>query len=235
MAYLTDQELMERFEFYTLQMEGRLLEDENNKTLIDHIPCATLLSRSEAIEIQYINKRYTELSGYSQEEIRDCPHYLESIVHPESLKSVGKFLPEFYATSGPQQTLFFAQYARVVGDTDYSPFITFTKGITLPNGLVLCMLLLTEELDKASSKIAKMVEMDEFKLKHFKRFQQLTKREIEILILLAEGLNNPAIADRLFISRRTVETHRKQINRKLGIKHYRDVIKYTLAFDLVNI
>ncbi len=235
MAYLTDQELMERFEFYTLQMEGRLLEDENNKTLIDHIPCATLFSRPEAIETHYTNKRYTELSGYSQEEIQDCPHYLESIVHPGSLKSIMKFLPKFYANSDPHQTLFFVQYARIDGDTDYSPFITFTKGVKLANGLVLKMLLLVEELDKASSKIAKMVEMDEFKLKHFKRFQQLTQREIEILILLAEGLNNPAIADRLYISRQTVETHRKQINRKLGIKHYRDVIKYALAFDLVNI
>lgn len=236
MAYLTDRELIERFEFYTLQIEGRLLEGENYKTLIDHIPCATLLGDPQAIEVQYTNKRYTELTRYSQEEIRrDGPRFLESILHPGSLKSIMKFLPEFYATSDPHQTLFYAQYARAVGGTDYFPTITFTKGAKLPNGLVLNMLLPIEELDKTSSKIAKIVEMDEFKLTHFKRFQQLTQREIEILVLLAEGLNNPAIADRLFISRQTVETHRKHINRKLGIKHYQDVIKYALAFDLVTI
>jgi len=86
-----------------------------------------------------------------------------------------------------------------------------------------------------SAKVHLVNVLMRFKKAHLKEFDTLTLREREILKLLAEGLNNPAIADRLFISRRTVETHRKQINRKLGIKHYRDVIKYTLAFDLVNI
>ena len=74
-----------------------------------------------------------------------------------------------------------------------------------------------------------------FKKAHLKEFDTLTLREREILKLLAEGLNNPAIADRLFISRRTVENHRKHINRKLQIRHMKDIIIYALAFDLIAV
>jgi two-component system, NarL family, nitrate/nitrite response regulator NarL len=45
----------------------------------------------------------------------------------------------------------------------------------------------------------------------------LTRREKEILQLLSEGLNGPQIADQLFISTLTVETHRKNLMQKLHV------------------
>lgn len=46
----------------------------------------------------------------------------------------------------------------------------------------------------------------------------LTKREYEVLILIAEGLNNRTIAERLFISEKTVKNHISNIFKKLEVK-----------------
>jgi DNA-binding CsgD family transcriptional regulator len=46
----------------------------------------------------------------------------------------------------------------------------------------------------------------------------LTAREIEVLRLLAQELSNPQIAERLFVSRRTVDAHLRSIYDKLGVK-----------------
>ena len=69
--------------------------------------------------------------------------------------------------------------------------------------------------------------------KHRTQFNQLTAREREILALVASGYNNPKIAKRLFISRNTVEQHRKNINRKLATNQLHVMIQYAQAFGLL--
>ena len=53
----------------------------------------------------------------------------------------------------------------------------------------------------------------------------LTRREKEILQLLYEGLNGPQIADRLFLSPYTVETHRKNLMQKLNVNSTQQLLK----------
>lgn len=236
MPYLTDDELIERYEYYVMQLEERLLEGEDFKTLIDQIPCMTILSKPEAIEIKYTNKRHEELTGFSLEEVKEeCPQYLDAIIHPASLENIRKFLPDFYANQNYHQTMTFIQYVQLTGNSDYSPLVTFTKATRMPDGLVLRIPLLIEEFGNMSPKMEQIVKMDQFKLKHFRRFQQLSDREVEVLRLLANGYNNPQIAEQLFLSRQTVETHRKNLKRKLELRSLRDLMRYAFAFDLVEV
>ena len=63
----------------------------------------------------------------------------------------------------------------------------------------------------------------------------LTARETEILELIARGHSTLAIADRLFLSPHTVQTHRKRIIRKLNIKSPTEFVIYALDFGLLKI
>jgi len=61
----------------------------------------------------------------------------------------------------------------------------------------------------------------------FKKFE-LTKREKEIVTLIISGLTNQEIAKSLFVSTRTVDTHRKNVLSKLGLKNTATLVKYAL-------
>lgn len=92
---------------------------------------------------------------------------------------------------------------------------------------------LMENFSSIRHKIERIQQQEIFKYDHKDEFESLTNREVEIIILLANGFNNPLIAEHLFISRNTVEQHRKNINRKLKIKFFAQLYQYALAFDLV--
>lgn len=61
----------------------------------------------------------------------------------------------------------------------------------------------------------------------------LTDREREIVKLIAKEYNNKEIAEELFISERTVETHRKNIFRKTGTSSLVGLIKFAYANNLI--
>lgn len=62
----------------------------------------------------------------------------------------------------------------------------------------------------------------------------LSKRETEILQLFAKGLSNQEIADKLFISIRTVESHKNHIMQKLNLKSSVDLVKYAIRAGLTD-
>lgn len=63
---------------------------------------------------------------------------------------------------------------------------------------------------------------------------KLSKREREVFFLLANGMPNRVIAKKLFISPRTVETHRARVIKKLGFKSTADLIRYAIKSNLLT-
>lgn len=67
---------------------------------------------------------------------------------------------------------------------------------------------------------------------HTDPLSPLSPREREIFFHLANGLQNSAIARQLFISPRTVETHRARIVRKLGVRTNSELIRYAIKNEV---
>ncbi len=64
---------------------------------------------------------------------------------------------------------------------------------------------------------------------------QLTKRELEILNDISDGLKSQEIAEKLFISERTVEAHRGNIMKKLHAKNMAELIKKAMNLGLISV
>ena len=62
----------------------------------------------------------------------------------------------------------------------------------------------------------------------------LSKRESEILLLIAEGLTNNEIAEKLFTSRRTVEGHRQNLLEKIGARNTASLIRLAVKHGLID-
>ena len=101
-----------------------------------------------------------------------------------------------------------------------------------------------EELEKAvrttasgqlhyNQEVMKTLLMGSKKDDHEEKLKQLTKREIEIIRLIVQEHSSSQIAEKLFISLGTVETHRHNIFKKLQVKNSIGVVKFALKYDLV--
>jgi len=68
-----------------------------------------------------------------------------------------------------------------------------------------------------------------------KGYEGLSEREREVLALIAEGLTTVQIADKLFLSRHTVQTHRDHLMTKLNLHSRVALTKYAIRKGLINL
>lgn len=61
----------------------------------------------------------------------------------------------------------------------------------------------------------------------------LSRRELEILRFISDGLTNAVIAEKLFISERTVDSHRRNILQKLNVKNSAEMVKFAYTNGLI--
>ena len=71
-------------------------------------------------------------------------------------------------------------------------------------------------------------------IKKKETLKKLTKREKEILSELVNGLSNKEIAEKMFISIRTVDTHRANIMTKLNVNKTAALVKYAIDHNLLD-
>ena len=64
---------------------------------------------------------------------------------------------------------------------------------------------------------------------------KVSKREMDVLLLVKDGLRNPEIADRLGLSTKTVENHVRSILQKLGAKNRTEAVVIALKNSIIEI
>ena len=76
-------------------------------------------------------------------------------------------------------------------------------------------------------------EVSARRTKQHLQLTDLSKREMEVLQLVASGKSDTEVADQLFISSKTVNTHKMHILDKLGLKNTAELVKYAIKNELI--
>ena len=89
----------------------------------------------------------------------------------------------------------------------------------------------SELMSKFIAKVSSIPQEDDNEIKVA---IDLSRREIEILLLIAEGLTNNEIAEKLFTSRRTVEGHRQNLLEKTGARNTATLIRFAVRNGIID-
>ncbi|TGE26051.1 LuxR family transcriptional regulator [Hymenobacter aquaticus] len=166
------------------------------------------------------------------------PGYWEKYFNPADSADL---LPKVYAmiqSSDPWAVVSIFQQVRIAPDGGYVWHLSATRVLLRDEDTGQPLLLVTtslpvDPLHHVTHKVSRLLEENNFLRQHAPRFGQLTRREREVLRLLALGHSAPEIAAELFISVQTAETHRRNVRQKLGATSAFELSEYARAFDLI--
>jgi DNA-binding CsgD family transcriptional regulator len=91
-----------------------------------------------------------------------------------------------------------------------------------------------DDLGLVGAKLSELLSPFDSNINLWQRFKSLSKREKYLLSLIATGITNKSISEKLYISEHTVRTHREQIRKKIDAHNIHEMIKFAEAFELIG-
>ncbi len=236
----TLQETREDLDFKLLSLEKSQHDNKFQITdIADFLPVGVLINHRSGSNLymnrvseKVLNMTLAESTGYG-------PEYQSKIVFDKKeFQRINGLIQAFYTRNDETEILSFFQKLKPVGSKSFEWMYITSKLYKRQEYLVpeerLLIACPVNLMGDMAGKVNRLLDENEFMKRNFKNFAQLTRREKEILTLTASGDNNPTIADKLFISRHTVEQHRKNIYRKIDCKNFSELIRFAIAFDLIE-
>jgi DNA-binding CsgD family transcriptional regulator len=206
------------------------------------LPASVMMHQMENLQplgVCYMNNWGCERLGTSVTEINAMGEaYYSKYFLKEEFKAifegVGKYLGE--ADFDKQYNYF--QRVKLYKEKEYKWFYTVCKLIKIQEGADLKnkMIMLAspvEGIDLMISRVHKVLDEDIFIKNNYRKFATLTKREKVIIAMISNGKSSKEIAEELFVSIHTINTHRKNIIRKTDCNSFAALLKFALAFELL--
>ncbi|KAA3438247.1 LuxR C-terminal-related transcriptional regulator [Rufibacter hautae] len=177
--------------------------------------------------VVWCNKTNEETLGYTLEEIKSMGglEYMQRIVHPEDLNIPGDSIAHYQEFTGAEFGGVFR--ARHKEKEEYNWFIGWAKAFSHEqDGQISEILCVDVDMSPRMNTDTQLIAALQENLKHKNELliKSLSKREIEILSLVCKGRSSRSIADQLFLSVHTVNTHRRNIQARLGTSNVADLV-----------
>lgn len=196
----------------------------------------------------YISKNYASIFGYNLQEVeKEGWEIFDKDYHPEDLYHLME-AGIYFIKMGlalPAETIkdykLIYDYRRKNKQGQYIRVIEQQNVLELDKNnniwLALSILDISPDKDISIPFRCRLINSKTAELFHFPPEEELPKlssREIEILGLIAKGLISKQIADKLYISVNTVNTHRQRIIEKLNVSNTAEAIQYASRLGLTN-
>ncbi|PPL02161.1 helix-turn-helix domain-containing protein [Parapedobacter indicus] len=188
--------------------------------------------------VVYLSSNGLKMLGATLEEVRQLGQgYFTKFFNSND---VAFYLPKFMELlKADKNTKWFSFFQQVATGEERGfewylsaarPFIYDEKGKPL---LSLTFALQLDPNHHLAEKAERLMEENLLLKDNYQRYASLTTRERELLQYIASGETAVETSSRVFISEKTLHTHRRNIKRKLGAKSQYDIIKFAQAFNLV--
>ncbi|MCT1524355.1 helix-turn-helix transcriptional regulator [Sphingobacterium hotanense] len=214
----------------------------NIEEIGEQIPAAIMMHDiidDTPVRVSYMSEFGCNLLGTSVEEINHLGlAYYEKYFVKEEVEQCVLGLQQYISEKDPHQQYSFFQQVKLHNELEYKWFYTICKLVQNPENdkfVDQLMIIATpiEGCGNMVNKVNKVLDDHDFVKQNYRRYAALTKREKEIIRFIANGASSKEIADSLFVSVHTINTHRKNIIQKLDCKTFAAFLKFAIAFDLI--
>ncbi|PSL49755.1 regulatory LuxR family protein [Chitinophaga niastensis] len=203
------------------------------------LPAVVIVMNVLGDYVEYMSPQGCRQLGITLEALRAMGSgYYETFFNPHD---VADYLPKIIAMLDAPATanivVTFFQQVRLASTRDWvwhlgSTRVFIRDAAGKPTHVITCVIPV-DSLHHVTSKVNRLLEENNFLRRNQHVFASLTKREKEILRLMALGFSAGDIADKVHISEKTAVTHRRNIKAKIGAQSSYDLTSFAQAFDLI--
>lgn len=197
--------------------------------MIDYMPNVIFLNNKDDLKISFATKDLFSKGEEMRDVVDKGLGYVQKISCPILYKRALNRAKLFNSYNDKEAVFPYLQNLKMNGEMKYF----YANKIILDDKLYLNSGFFTEDMGI----IGKAVELVFRPIKNSQeiwlRFQLLTKREKQILKLLAEGCSNKSVSELLFISSHSVHTHRRNIYKKLDIHKTSQLVQFALLLEII--
>ena len=208
------------------------------EAIADKLPVVIIVLEMNPLVVKYMSPNGLDILGFSLEQIQGMGEkYYDAFFNPEDLADYKPKIVELINSADDKKFVNYFEQVRASPEHDWKWYLSAAKVFMRDeNGQPTHILVTASPIDSLhhlTVKVNRLLEENNFLRRNQKIFISLTKREKEILKLMALGDSSVEIAGKLHISQQTAATHRRNIKSKLKVESNYDVVKFAQAFDLV--
>ncbi|QHL88541.1 LuxR family transcriptional regulator [Nibribacter ruber] len=206
----------------------------------DHLPGVVVIHNiKKGLSVEYMSPRGLRLLGITLEELKCIgPQFYERFFNQEATDDfIPKLINGLLERNDDEEIISFFEQVKfkdseewvwhlstlkiLMRDEEGSPLLTITIAIKV------------EPDTHITPKVNRLLDESKFLRENVQAFAQLGKREQEILKMVVLGKSSTEIAEELFISEKTVNTHRRNLKVKLRVHSHYELSQFARAFDLI--